>query len=295
VQSRRVIHNSFDMINPLIIDEGGELKRKQPPLVFRAGTREVHNKLEKHRRAHLKECFDILKRQLTWTTEEKKTSNLNILHAAFKTINALKKRERELEHEMEQLAKDKIANTTRLLSLKKEFAAMDGDVDINALLLDYSEPVQNAEKKEIKEEFSDNDERIPRKSPIDDDDSKKSITKALLVSGNATELVAPVAVNGVKDGVVNATTTTTTVVTPAQQVQTTALSILPLNYQVNQPLLVQKVIVPKNLADFSQLVSSAPVTHFIAPQQLGGKMVPIVNTQYLVKPLVVVSTPSRPS
>lgn len=50
----RVINNSFDIINPLVIDESGEQKRKQPPLVFRAGTREVHNKLEKHRRAHLK-------------------------------------------------------------------------------------------------------------------------------------------------------------------------------------------------------------------------------------------------
>lgn len=51
---QRVIQNSFDIINPLVIDEGGEQKRKQPPLVFRSGTREVHNKLEKHRRAHLK-------------------------------------------------------------------------------------------------------------------------------------------------------------------------------------------------------------------------------------------------
>lgn len=79
------------MINPLIIDEvSGETKRKQPPMVFRSGIREVHNKLEKHRRAHLKECFDMLKKQLPVSADEKKTSNLSILHAALRHIQSLK-------------------------------------------------------------------------------------------------------------------------------------------------------------------------------------------------------------
>lgn len=82
----RIINNSFDIMNPLTIDEsnGTETKRKQPPMVFRAGTREVHNKLEKHRRAHLKECFDFLKKQLPTNLDEKKTSNLSILHSALR-------------------------------------------------------------------------------------------------------------------------------------------------------------------------------------------------------------------
>lgn len=79
------------MINPLVIDEvSGEQKRKQPPMVFRSGTREVHNKLEKHRRAHLKECFDLLKKHLPASADEKKTSNLSILHAALRHIQMLK-------------------------------------------------------------------------------------------------------------------------------------------------------------------------------------------------------------
>lgn len=53
----------------------------------RAGTREVHNKLEKNRRAHLKECFEQLKRQLPQMQEEKKTSNLLILSNASKYIS----------------------------------------------------------------------------------------------------------------------------------------------------------------------------------------------------------------
>lgn len=55
------------------------------PCVIRSGTREVHNKLEKNRRAHLKECFEILKKQLP-SQDEKKSSNLSILHAANKFI-----------------------------------------------------------------------------------------------------------------------------------------------------------------------------------------------------------------
>lgn len=77
-----------------------------------------------------------------------------------------------------------------------------------------------------------------------------------------------------------------------QPVQTAALSVLPMSYPVNQSLVLQKVaIVPKGLDGLTPLVS----THFItAQQQINGKVVPI--TQYVVKPVVVVSTASpRPS
>ncbi|CAN7975488.1 unnamed protein product, partial [Ixodes persulcatus] len=50
-----------------------------------AGTREVHNKLEKNRRAHLKECFETLKRQLP-NMDDRKTSNLTILRGALRYI-----------------------------------------------------------------------------------------------------------------------------------------------------------------------------------------------------------------
>ncbi|CAG11399.1 unnamed protein product, partial [Tetraodon nigroviridis] len=50
-----------------------------------AGTREVHNKLEKNRRAHLKECFETLKKNIP-NIEEKKTSNLSVLRSALRYI-----------------------------------------------------------------------------------------------------------------------------------------------------------------------------------------------------------------
>uniref|UniRef100_A0AAV2J9L0 Max-binding protein MNT n=1 Tax=Knipowitschia caucasica TaxID=637954 RepID=A0AAV2J9L0_KNICA len=52
---------------------------------MRAGTREVHNKLEKNRRAHLKECFETLKKNVP-NVDEKKTSNLSVLRSALRYI-----------------------------------------------------------------------------------------------------------------------------------------------------------------------------------------------------------------
>uniref|UniRef100_A0ACB8ECT6 Uncharacterized protein n=1 Tax=Sphaerodactylus townsendi TaxID=933632 RepID=A0ACB8ECT6_9SAUR len=49
------------------------------------GTREVHNKLEKNRRAHLKECFETLKRNIP-NIDDKKTSNLSVLRSALRYI-----------------------------------------------------------------------------------------------------------------------------------------------------------------------------------------------------------------
>ncbi|XP_032526422.2 max-binding protein MNT-like [Danaus plexippus] len=90
--------------------------------VPRAGTREVHNKLEKNRRAHLKECFELLKRQLPAAGDDKKTSNLSILGSAIRYIQVLRRKERECEHEMERLAREKIAAQQRLAALRRDAA-----------------------------------------------------------------------------------------------------------------------------------------------------------------------------
>ncbi|CRK88415.1 CLUMA_CG002184, isoform A [Clunio marinus] len=102
------------------------------PSTVRAGTREVHNKLEKNRRAHLKECFEALKKQLPITPDEKKTSNLSILGAAIRHIQFVKRKEREYEHEMERLAKEKISNQNRIIFLKRELTQRD--IDFTKLL-----------------------------------------------------------------------------------------------------------------------------------------------------------------
>ena len=49
----------------------------------------MHNKLEKNRRAHLRECFEFLRKQLP-ASDDKKLSNLGILRmrcATYRYIN----------------------------------------------------------------------------------------------------------------------------------------------------------------------------------------------------------------
>ncbi|XP_037937543.1 putative uncharacterized protein DDB_G0282133 isoform X2 [Teleopsis dalmanni] len=85
------------------------------------GTREVHNKLEKHRRAQLKECYEALKNELPLRDEDrKKTSNLAILSESIRFVKELKDRDENLETEVEQLAKKKIMLQKKIVSLKRE-------------------------------------------------------------------------------------------------------------------------------------------------------------------------------
>ncbi|XP_068900692.1 max-binding protein MNT-like isoform X1 [Tenebrio molitor] len=264
---QRILHNSFDIMNPVVMDDssgGSEVKRKQPPMVFRAGTREVHNKLEKHRRAHLKECFDVLKKQLPQTQDEKKTSNLSILHSALRCIQSLKRKERELEHEMENLAREKIAAQQRLALLKKEISSHYDNVDF-AKILPESVPMAASHS-----------------APTDD-------VKVEAVAGqNGDRIQIPLLPNKTQISIATTQVGTIKEVVAQQPVQTTALSVLPVGYSVPQGLVLQKLIVPKGLGELTPLVS----THFITQQQINGKVVPLVNAQYVVKPVVVVSRPS---
>ncbi|XP_057671510.1 max-binding protein MNT-like [Diorhabda carinulata] len=272
ISRQRILHNSFDIRNSTVSEDGStESKRKQPPLVFRAGTREVHNKLEKHRRAHLKECFDILKKQLPTTQDEKKPSNLSILHSALRYIQTLKRKERELEHEMERLARKKIIAKQRLAVLKKDMSHYD-NIDISKILPEGdSSPVASASTppaEELREDIVNNGSSVHI-------NENQEMSIPLL-----TKTSIPVVTQNL-----------TSIKEISQPIQTTALSVLPMTYPVNQGLVLQKVaLVPKGLDGLAPLVS----THFITPQQINGKVVPL--TQYLVKPVVVVSTASpRPS
>ncbi|CAG9833294.1 unnamed protein product [Diabrotica balteata] len=272
ISRQRVLHNSFDIRNSIGNDDGNsDGKRKQPPLVFRAGTREVHNKLEKHRRAHLKECFDLLKKQLPTTQDEKKPSNLSILHSALRYIQTLKRKERELEHEMERLAREKISAQQRLAVLKKDIMSHYDNIDFSKILPEGNlSPVVNSSmsvKDDLKDHVIDNGSHIH--------------------NGESQEISVPI----LAKRSIPVVTQNLSIKEISQPVQTTALSVLPMTYPVNQGLVLQKVaLVPKSIDGLTPLVS----THFLAPQQINGKVVPI--TQYLVKPVVVVSTASpRPS
>lgn len=104
-----------------------------------AGTREVHNKLEKNRRAHLKECFETLKKNIP-NIDEKKTSNLSVLRSALRYIQTLKRKEKEYEHDMERLAREKIATQQRLAELKNDLSQWMDVVEIDRVLRQTVQP-----------------------------------------------------------------------------------------------------------------------------------------------------------
>lgn len=148
------------------------------------GTREVHNKLEKNRRAHLKECFEMLKKQLP-NMDDRKTSNLSILRNAIRFIQNLKRKERESEHELERLAREKISFQQRLSTLKKEVAnQIDAYMDGSNMALqdDNDETTTTASEGPSVNDLDDLD--LPSASAATSDfasSSSSSTTNSLLV------------------------------------------------------------------------------------------------------------------
>uniref|UniRef100_A0A668A887 Max-binding protein MNT n=1 Tax=Myripristis murdjan TaxID=586833 RepID=A0A668A887_9TELE len=123
-----------------------------------AGTREVHNKLEKNRRAHLKECFETLKKNVP-NVDEKKTSNLSVLRSALRYIQTLKRKEKEYEHEMERLAREKIATQQRLAELKNELSQCMDVLEIDRVLRQTIQPEDDQASTSTASEGEDNFEQ----------------------------------------------------------------------------------------------------------------------------------------
>lgn len=121
-------------------DDSRQLDSKKRP--GGAGTREVHNKLEKNRRAHLKECFETLKKNIP-NIDEKKTSNLSVLRSALRYIQTLKRKEKEYEHDMERLAREKIATQQRLEELKNELSQWMDVIEIDRILRQTVQPEED--------------------------------------------------------------------------------------------------------------------------------------------------------
>ncbi|XP_078729932.1 uncharacterized protein LOC144945345 isoform X2 [Lampetra fluviatilis] len=107
-----------------------------PSKVAQASADELFPADQKRRpggRAHLKECFDALKKIIP-SMEEKKTSNLTILRGALRYIQVLKRKEKEFEHEMERLAREKISSQQRLADLRNELGESLDSAHIESLL-----------------------------------------------------------------------------------------------------------------------------------------------------------------
>ncbi|XP_014832469.1 PREDICTED: max-binding protein MNT-like [Poecilia mexicana] len=154
-----------------------------------AGTREVHNKLEKNRRAHLKECFETLKKNVP-NVDEKKTSNLSVLRSALRYIQTLKRKEKEFEHEMERLAREKISTQQRLAELKNELSQNMDAMEIDRVLRQTIQPEDDQASTSTASEGEDNFDQ-----DVDEDATARpapaSLQKPALSILQAQPLLAP--------------------------------------------------------------------------------------------------------
>ncbi|XP_057676951.1 max-binding protein MNT-like [Corythoichthys intestinalis] len=140
---------------------GGANSKRRPG---GAGTREVHNKLEQNRRAHLKECFEKLKKNVP-NVDDKKTSNLSVLRSALRYIQTLKRKEKEYEHEMERLAREKIATQQRLAELKKELSQRMDALEIERVIRQTVRPEDDQASTSTASEGEDNLEDAEEEAP----------------------------------------------------------------------------------------------------------------------------------
>ncbi|KAG1970059.1 MAX network transcriptional repressor b isoform X2 [Pimephales promelas] len=130
----------------------------QPPRTNGATVEDPRNLDGKRRpggRAHLKECFDTLKKNVP-NVDEKKTSNLSVLRSALRYIQTLKRKEKEYEHEMERLAREKIATQQRLAELKNELSQCIDVIEIDRILRQTVQPEDDQASTSTASEGEDN-------------------------------------------------------------------------------------------------------------------------------------------
>uniref|UniRef100_A0A671NN54 Max-binding protein MNT n=1 Tax=Sinocyclocheilus anshuiensis TaxID=1608454 RepID=A0A671NN54_9TELE len=141
-------------------------------------------------RAHLKECFETLKKNIP-NVDEKKTSNLSVLRSALRYIQTLKRKEKDYEHEMERLAREKIALQQRLAELKNELSQRLDVIEINHVLRQTVQPDDDQASTSTASEGEDNiDEDIedempsalPKVSAVLQPDLKKSRPVSSLIT-----------------------------------------------------------------------------------------------------------------
>nr|XP_020455745.1 max-binding protein MNT isoform X2 [Monopterus albus] len=103
---------------------------------------QLDNKKRPGARAHLKECFETLKKNIP-NIDEKKTSNLSVLRSALRYIQTLKRKEKEYEHDMERLAREKIATQQRLAELKNELSQWMDVIEIDRVVRQTVQPEED--------------------------------------------------------------------------------------------------------------------------------------------------------
>jgi len=104
--------------------------------------RELHKTLEKNRRAHLRNCFEQLKKELPQSEyRDRKSSHINIIHCALRYIQCLKRDESEKENEIKQLKKARQRYLKSIIQLKSDLDYDKNHLTIDQILREASEKI----------------------------------------------------------------------------------------------------------------------------------------------------------
>jgi hypothetical protein len=139
-------------------ERNSEISNRVQTTCFR--DREIHNRLEKHRRAHLKDCFDNLKAEVP-CQRDRKITNLQVLNLAIKYIQSLTRKEREYENEIAMLTSRNNELQQRLGTLKSELNSEGHDVDTwldSCSDIDRSISTRTASEAEMYRTFDDDED-----------------------------------------------------------------------------------------------------------------------------------------
>ncbi|XP_010862077.1 max-binding protein MNT isoform X2 [Esox lucius] len=140
---------------PLQMPRGGQ----SSPVGGQGSPPDLEGKKRPGGRAHLKECFDTLKKNIP-NADEKKSSNLSVLRTALRYIQTLKRKEKEYEHEMERLAREKIATQQRLADLKNDLSQWMNVIEIDRVLRQTVQPEDDQASTSTASEGEDMDEDV---------------------------------------------------------------------------------------------------------------------------------------
>ncbi|KAM3848229.1 LOW QUALITY PROTEIN: max dimerization protein 3 [Vipera latastei] len=77
--------------------------QRRPAPLYIGENESVHNELEKHRRAQLRQCLEQLKQQIPTNTEHSNYTMLSLLHRARLHIKKLEHQEQKAQQEKERL------------------------------------------------------------------------------------------------------------------------------------------------------------------------------------------------
>uniref|UniRef100_A0A3Q3LHT2 Max-binding protein MNT n=1 Tax=Mastacembelus armatus TaxID=205130 RepID=A0A3Q3LHT2_9TELE len=244
--------------------------------------RHLDNKKKPGGRAHLKECFETLKKNIP-NIDEKKTSNLSVLRSALRYIQTLKRKEKEYEHDMERLAREKIATQQRLAELKNELSQWMDVIEIDRVLRQTVQPEEDQASTSTASEGEDiMDEDVDEETPPRAQTALPALPQTMKPELHKT---AP----PTQTPTLTPATTTTSIITQHISIQNKA----PL--QQPQPLLVTPSQPASNPAAPPSLTGTTSSTPPIPSQPLNPTQKQIVTTPTLHPTVIAHASVSHPS